>query len=404
MKAIIKPSCPRGRVTAPPSKSMAHRLLIGAALSEGTSIINHIALSEDIKATLDCLTALGASYTIDGDRITMRGIDPSKRQAPATLPCRESGSTLRFLIPIAMLGDAPADFVGSEKLFSRPLDIYEEIALKNDLTFERTASGVHTEGRIPTGDYRVVGNISSQFISGLLFALPLCSDDSRICITPPLESRPYIDLTVEALSYFGIRIEWLDDKTLFIAGGQKYRATECSVEGDYSNSAFFSALSLLGGEVTVDGLRENSLQGDRAYIKYFEMLKRGTPTIHLSNCPDLGPILMALAAAKSGAVFCGTSRLRLKESDRGSVMAEELRKFGASVSLSDDSIVVYPAEFHAPTEILYGHNDHRIVMALTTLLAFTGGVIDGIEAVKKSLPEYFDLLATLGVEVTRYDA
>ncbi len=404
MKAIIKPSRPVGAVNAPPSKSMAHRLLICAALCEGESTIKNIALSEDITATLECLTSLGASYRVEGNSIVMRGVDPTRRNETSELFCRESGSTLRFLIPIAQLSDAPAVFSGSSKLFSRPLDIYEDIAARHDLVFDRTESGVRVEGRLPAGDYRVVGNISSQFISGLLFALPLADGNSRILITPPVESRPYIDLTLEALTLYGIRVDWADDKTLFIKGGQSYKPTECEVEGDYSNTAFFSALSLLGGDVTVNGLRENSLQGDRAYIKYFEMLNRGTPTIHLANCPDLGPILMAVAAAKSGAVFCGTRRLRLKESDRGSVMAEELRKFGASVTVSDDSIVVYPAEFHAPKEPLYGHNDHRIVMALTTLLTVTGGEIDGAEAVKKSLPEYFDLLGTLGVEVTRHEA
>ena len=186
-------------------------------------------------------------------------------------------------------------------------------------------------------------------------------------------------------------------------GNQTYRAAECTVEGDYSNAAFFSALSLVGGEVTVDGLRADSLQGDRAYINYFDMLSRGTPTIHLGNCPDLGPILMALAAAKNGAVFCGTRRLKLKESDRGAAMAEELSKFGTSVEVHEDSIVVYPMDFHAPSARLSGHNDHRIVMSLATLLTKTGGEIEGAEAVAKSLPEYFEMLSALGVEVSRHE-
>ncbi|MBQ9748830.1 MAG: 3-phosphoshikimate 1-carboxyvinyltransferase, partial [Clostridia bacterium] len=172
------------------------------------------------------------------------------------------------------------------------------------------------------------------------------------------------------------------------------------VEGDYSNAAFFAALKLFGHDINITGLRESSSQGDKAYIKFFEMLsKGGTPTIHIGDCPDLGPILMAVAAAKHGAVFTGTKRLKIKESDRGHVMAMELAKFGVSVTVHEDSIVVYPLTFHAPTETLQGHNDHRIVMALTTLLLLTGGTIDGAQAVKKSLPEYFDMIRALGADI-----
>lgn len=404
MRAEIKPAFPRGRVLAPPSKSMAHRLLIGAALSLGESTIHHIADSDDIRATMTCLSALGATFVKKGSTVTVHGADVTRRPPHVDLYCHESGSTLRFLIPLALLGGESASFTGSEKLFTRPLDVYEKIARHEGLTFQKGNGSLQVGGRLTGGDFRVVGNVSSQFISGLLFALPLCPVDSRILITPPVESRSYIDLTVQALSYFGIDIVWTDEHTLFIRGNQAYRAAECTVEGDYSNAAFFSALSLLGGEVTVEGLRADSLQGDRAYINYFDMLTRGTPTIHLGNCPDLGPILMALAAARNGAVFCGTRRLKLKESDRGAAMAAELAKFGTSVEVLDDSIVVYPLAFHAPSERLCGHNDHRIVMALSTLLTKTGGEITGAEAVAKSLPEYFDMLSTLGVEVTRYEA
>ena len=404
MKAVLKPCVPGGRVMAPPSKSMAHRLLIGAALADGQSVIHHVADSDDMRATMGCLQALGATFRKEGNTVTVQGVDITRRVGRAYMDCHESGSTLRFLIPLALMGGDGATFHGSGKLFSRPLDIYEEIASKQSLLFERTENGVTVGGRLAAGDYRVVGNISSQFISGLLFVLPLCAEDSRILITPPVESRSYIDLTLEALAVFGIRAKWADERTLCIPGGQTYRPADCTVEGDYSNAAFFSALSLFGGNVTVDGLRENSLQGDRAYIRYFEMLMRGTPTIHLGNCPDLGPILMAVAAAKSGAVFCGTRRLRLKESDRGEVMAEELRKFGTSVEVSEDSIIVYPVAFHAPNEPLHGHNDHRIVMALSVLLTVTGGEITGAEAVRKSLPEFFDMLQSIGVGVTMYEA
>jgi 3-phosphoshikimate 1-carboxyvinyltransferase len=347
---------------------------------------------------------LGARIEKQGEDTVVYGADVRARTSFAEMPCNESGSTLRFLIPLALLGQAKARFLGTEKLLSRPLDIYETICAGEGSTFEKEASAVTVGGRLQGGDYRVVGNISSQFISGLLFSLPLCEGDSRILITPPLESRPYIDLTLEALHTFGICAEWTDERTLRIPGGQTYQPATCTVEGDYSGAAFFEALNLLGGAVQVDGLRPDSLQGDMAYIRYYEMLEKGTPTIHLGNCPDLAPILMAVAAAKNGAVFCGTRRLRIKESDRGAAMAEELAKFGTSVVVHEDSIVVYPLAFHRPGELLHGHNDHRIVMALCTLLSLTGGEIDDAEAVRKSMPDYFEKMRRLGAQVTVYEA
>jgi 3-phosphoshikimate 1-carboxyvinyltransferase len=190
---------------------------------------------------------------------------------------------------------------------------------------------------------------------------------------------------------------WKDEHTLFIKGGQTYQAVDTSVEGDYSNAAFLSALSVLGGDVEVNGLRENSIQGDRVYTRFFDMLCKGTPTVHIGDCPDLGPILFAIAAAKYGGVFTGTSRLRIKESDRGAAMAEELKKFGTAVTVHDDTVVVYPAEFHAPSEILSGHGDHRIVMSLAVLCTLTGGTIEGAEAVAKSYPDFFEDIASLGI-------
>lgn len=404
MNARITPAPLHGCVEAPPSKSMAHRLLICAALAKGESVIRHLADSDDIGATVACLSALGAKTEKRGSDMVVQGIDVRNRTAPVTLPCHESGSTLRFFIPLALLGQAEACLTGTEKLLSRPLDIYETICAGEGFTFAKSAESVTVCGRLHGGDYRVVGNISSQFISGLLFALPLCAEDSRILITPPLESRPYIDLTLQALSAFGIRAAWADERTLHIPGGQTYRPCTCTVEGDYSGAAFFAALNLLGADVQVEGLRPDSLQGDMAYLRYYEMLAKGTPTIHLGNCPDLGPILMAVAAAKNGAVFCGTRRLRMKESDRGAAMAEELAKFGTSVEVHEDSIVVYPLAFHPPKELLHGHNDHRIVMALCTLLSITGGEIDEAEAVRKSMPDYFEKMRRLGAQVVLYEA
>ena len=286
---------------------------------------------------------------------------------------------------------------GSAKLLSRPMSIYESLSGEKGFTFLHDGNSVMVRGPLKSGDYRVAGNISSQFISGLLFALPLASGDSTVSIIPPIESRSYIELTLSALREFGIEAYWQDDHTLFIKGDQCYRPTETAVEGDYSGAAFFAALSALGCDVSIEGLKKDSLQGDRVYPRYFDMLRKGTPTIHIGDCPDLGPILFAVSAASYGGVFTGTSRLRLKESDRATAMAAELRKFGASVTVHEDDVVVYPMDFHRPNELLCGHNDHRIVMSLAVLLTLTGGEIDGAEAVAKSLPTFFADLSGLGI-------
>ncbi len=399
MKVTVTPTPLHGTVKAPPSKSMAHRMLICAGLAtDGESIIHGISGSDDVTATLACLSAMGVEAKKDGDTVYIHGKDVRKTHAKEVLNCHESGSTLRFFIPLCLLSGEKTVLTGTKKLLSRPLGVYETICLEQDLHYQQTADMVEVAGKLGAGEYRIPGNISSQFISGLLFALPLCDGDSTLSIIPPIESRSYLNLTIEALAAFGVKVTWADDKTLFIKGNQSYQASEVSVEGDYSNAAFFEALKLFENDVTVTGLLETSSQGDKAYLKFFEMLSKGTPTIHIGDCPDLGPVLMAVAAAKNGAVFTGTKRLKIKESDRGTVMAEELSKFGVSVTVHEDSIVVYPMHFHAPLEALYGHNDHRIVMSLVTLLTITGGVIEGAEAVKKSFPDYFELMQTLGAE------
>ncbi|MBR7117445.1 MAG: 3-phosphoshikimate 1-carboxyvinyltransferase [Clostridia bacterium] len=388
---------------APPSKSMAHRLLISAALADGISTVRGISDCEDVRATLDCLSALGVKFTEDGDTVTVHGIDPRKATPTSQLCARESGSTLRFIIPIALLSGKTTMFSGAGRLMSRPMTVYEDICRELGLAFIADGESITVRGPLTGGTYTVLGNISSQFISGLLFALPCLPDNSRIKIIPPLESRSYIDLTISALSCFGVKAVWEDDYTIFISGNQRYTPTDITVEGDYSGAAFPDALNLFGGEVEVLGLDPESIQGDRVYKKYFELLKLGTPTIHIGDCPDLGPILFAIAAAKCGGIFSGTERLRLKESDRIAAMAEELSKFGTALSVYDDKVVVYPADFKKPTEPIMSHGDHRIVMAMAVLLTTVGGVIEGAEAVKKSYPSFFSDLSMLGIEVEEYD-
>ena len=210
-------------------------------------------------------------------------------------------------------------------------------------------------------------------------------------------------MTMSAIREFGIEAIWIDDYTISIPGNQKYSPQELYVEGDYSGAAFPAALNVFDSNVNISGLLENSLQADKIYAKHYDALSKGIPSIHIGDCPDLGPILFAVAGAKSGGIFDGTKRLRIKESDRCAAMAMELMKFGISVSIYDNTVVVYPKDFHKPTETLHGHNDHRIVMALSVLLTLVGGEIDGAEAISKSYPEFFDDLEKLGIEVTKYD-
>lgn len=400
MKVTIKPGHATGTAVAPPSKSMAHRLLICAGLSDGVSVIKGVALNEDIAATIDCLTALGAKCDIDGDTVTVQGVNPARSKIRSPLPCRESGSTLRFFIPLTLLNKGETTFTGSETLLSRPLNVYAALCKEQRLLFRQEKDAVTVKGALCAGEFKVAGNISSQFISGLLFALPLLEKDSYIRITSPIESRSYIDLTLQALHSFGIRAEWQEEKVLYIPGKQSYRPTDMTVEGDYSGAAFLAALNTVGGDVTVSGLTPDSLQGDKVYQQHFAALCIGTPAIHIADCPDLGPILFAVAAAKHGGVFTGTKRLKIKESDRAAVMAEELKAFGTAVTVHEDAVVVYPHAFHAPDRMLHGHNDHRIVMALAVLLTVTGGEIEGAEAVRKSFPDFFQKITALGIEVS----
>ena len=264
MNVVIQPGTVRGSVAAPPSKSMAHRLLICAALAEGESLVHGVDPSQDILATADCLTALGASLTWEGDAIRVRGCDPRKA-ASAVLRCRESGSTLRFMIPLCLLSGQAMRLEGSETLLSRPLSVYEDLCRDQGLLLEHAEGGLRVQGCLTAGEYTVSGSISSQFISGLLFALPLLPGNSRIRLLPPVESRSYLDLTLQALRDAGVPVSWSDEYTLEIPGNSRFHAGETVVEGDYSNAAFFEAFNCAGGSVAVTGLRPDSLQGDRVY-------------------------------------------------------------------------------------------------------------------------------------------
>ncbi len=403
MKVKITPSRAKGRVLAPPSKSMAHRLLILSAFAGGVSTIRNLPLCEDVLATLDCLVALGIRYELQENEVRVYGENIHTLKALSPFPCRESGSTLRFFIPIAALLCENVTLVGKKSLLRRPLAVYEE--LFSSLSWHFSANEERVEvcgGKVPKS-ITVNGSISSQFITGLLFMYAILGEGGEITLSGKVESRSYIDLTVSALSSFGVRVEWKNENTLSIMAGQKLCALDIAVEGDYSGAAFLEALNCLGGEVLVDGLSPLSLQGDRAYLELFPLLQNGSPVIPIGNIPDLGPILFTVAAAYNGATFLGTDRLKIKESDRAGAMQEELSKFGAKLILGEDTVMVVPATLHAPSAALSGHNDHRIVMSLSVLATRYGGEILDAEATAKSFPDFFEKITKLGIEVQTYD-
>ena len=309
------------------------------------------------------------------------------------------------MLPIALLSGNEVEFIGAPRLLERPMSIFADICLEKGLKYEQTKERITVKGPLTAGEYSLPGNISSQFVTGLLFALSALRDDSRIRLTTEVESRSYIEMTRGAMAAFGVSAVWEDDRTLYIKGGQKYSAGgRAFVERDWSGAAFPDAFNLVGGEVTTLGMNENSLQGDKAYKEHYKAISEGAPTIDISDCPDLGPILFTLAAANRGAKFIGTKRLKIKESDRAAVMAEELSKFGARLEIFDNDVIVHKTELHAPSDLLYGHNDHRIVMSLAVLASKLGGEIDGCEAVKKSYPEFFEHIKRLGVKLSLYEA
>lgn len=399
MTVKIKPSLLKGAIKAPPSKSMAHRYLICAGLARGESVIKNVAFSQDVLATLDCLETLGADIKKEGDTVYIKGADISEFNG-GVFPCRESGSTLRFFIPLALLSKGRSLFTGYGRLMERPMEIYERLCADCGLFYEKGADGISLSGVLKGGNIEIPGDISSQFITGLLFALPFAEEDSRILLTGKTESLGYIDMTVDALKKFGIEIKKEKENILYVKGLQKYKARQLTVEGDHSNAAFLDAFNYIGGAAEVQGLDENSLQGDRVYKKYFELLKQGTPTLDVSHCPDLAPVLMTLASALNGAVLVGTRRLKIKESDRGEVMKRELSKFGAKIETEENRITVFKSGLYKPSEILCGHNDHRVVMSLAVLASVYGGVIEGAESVRKSYPDFFEAVGKLGLEVT----
>lgn len=399
MKVKILPSKTSGEVSAPPSKSFAHRYLIGSVLSRGKCVINNIADSDDISATLSCIEQLGGSETKDGNIVTV--IPTNEKQIEnAVFDCKESGSTLRFFIPVVLAtGAKNCTFLGSERLLARGIKEYEKLFENSDVKIKSDEKSIEVNGTLSAGNYEISGEVSSQYTTGMLFALSRLTGKSTLKITGNAESRAYVDMTIKVLKDFGADITETEKNFFEINGKGRLSPGEFTVEGDWSNAAFLIALSRLVGTISVSGLNENSVQGDRFCTAAFDALDGENAEIDLKDCPDLAPILFAYAAYKNGGKFINTRRLRVKESDRANVMAEELKKFGANVKVYENSVEIEKTQLKPPIVPLCGHNDHRIVMALSVLAAVFGAEIDGAEAVNKSYPDFFRVIKKAGVNV-----
>ena len=416
---ISPPARIGGTVSAPPSKSMAHRAVLCSALAKGTSHIENLEFSKDISATLAAAGQLCARVESGPADVLVEGLGHF-RPVFGPVDCCESGSTLRFLIPLASLTGQSITFVGRGRLMERPQSVYETLYREQNLHFEQANGQLTVAGSLRSGEYTLAGNVSSQFISGLLFALPLLAGDSTLHLIPPVESCSYIEMTRAAQAAFGVTSHWLDDTTLCIPGGQQYHPRDYIVEGDYSQAAFLAVLGAVKGGITLTGLAAETLQGDAAILDIlrrcgakftrteaglvFEQAPLHGVDIDLADCPDLGPVLMVLGLLCEGTtVIRNAERLRIKESDRIAAMEAELRACGGVLSSEGGTITVQGCKprLHAPEAPLSGHNDHRVVMSLT-VLALAADIplaINEAEAVQKSWPHFFDALKPLGVEV-----
>lgn len=402
-----------GTLSAPPSKSIAHRALIAAALS-GNSQVKGILPSDDMKATLSCLEALGFPSTINGDTVTF-----SKKTFGKTIAdCGESGSTLRFMVPIFASLGKEVTFIGKGRLPSRPLDDYEQCLPLHSVTMKKPniSGGItHISGNLSGGKFYIKGDISSQFITGLLFALPLLKEDSEIILTSPLQSVYYVDLTLDILNKSGIKIDKTENG-FFIKGGQNYSLYDYTVEGDWSQAAFLLTAGAIGGDVTVTNLHRDSLQGDKQIVDL--LIKMGADIswsanairakksnlsatdIDVSNIPDLLPILaVAATAAKGTTRLFGAKRLRLKESDRLATTAAFINALGGKADEYADELCITGTPL--TQGIVNGANDHRIVMSATVASLLTNGkvTITDANSINKSWPNFFDDFKLIGGKI-----
>ena len=391
MNITIEPCILLGRVRVPPSKSMAHRALIAAALCDGPTSVRLNATNDDIEATLSALSALGARFERAPGVVRVFPVEAMRR--PVELDCGESGSTLRFLLPVVCALGARARFTGRGRLPERPVKALADALRERGAHIDADALPLTAEGPVRGGLWTLPGDVSSQYVTGLLLALPLLSEDSRIRLTTPLQSASYVEMTVRALRDFGVKVIPTDGGWA-VPGGQRYRSPgDCAVEGDWSAAAFWHAANTIGATIAVEGLSPDSAQGDRAVTDLL-----GRPEIDATDVPDLVPALAAAAAAlPQRTTITGAARLRLKESDRLAATAGMIAALGGHVDVTPDGLVIDGgAPLHGGR--VNGFNDHRIVMAAAILATRADGptVITDAQAVSKSYPDFFEHFRALG--------
>lgn len=403
MNVTIIPSLLKGLLR--PSLRQAHRLIIAAALSDGVCKLSNVELSEDIQATLRCMRTLDADASADGTVI--RGadlVDGHEEPAPEVMDCGESGSTLRFLIPVALALKGGGTFTGHGRLMERPQEPYFALFREKGIFYEQKDGALTVRGSLTPGRYVLPGNVSSQFVTGLLYALPLLEGDSEIVLTTDLESRGYVDMTLDALEQFGVKAEYDGARVFRVPGNQYYQHRDLTIEADWSNAAFWYGAVSLGCQVDIRGLNACSVQGDMRIVPYFVKLQgEGLVDLDVSQCPDLVPPLAAMAALR-GAVtrIVNAGRLRIKESDRLATVTEVLNALGADVEEHEDHLVIHGREKLAGGVTVSGHNDHRIAMmaAIAAIRCEKPVTITGAECVSKSYPRFWEDYRRLGGKLT----
>lgn len=416
MKLELIPSKLAGDIVIPPSKSLAHRGIIAASLATGKSKITNLNFSNDITITTDAMKGLGVDIEVFEDYEIINGKEKLKR-INKVIDCGESGSTIRFMIPISLLADGEVTFVGEGKLPTRPLGVFHKIFNEQGIEYNHgeTELPITINGKLSSGKYEVRGDISSQFITGLLYTLPKLDGESEIIITTKLESKGYIDLTLDILNRFGIKIINENYEKFIIPGNQEYKAHNYRVEGDFSQIAFWLVAGLLNDGMNCFGMNPNSLQGDKAIIEILRSMgaditikkdvisttgKQTTGTIiDLSQCPDLGPIVTVLASLSKGETrIINSSRLRIKESDRITSMTTELNKLGANIIETEDGMIIQGVKILKGGVEVDAWNDHRVAMALAVASSKCekGIVLTGANAVNKSYPNFWNDFKMLG--------